>query len=204
MNSFIKIGSFLLCLSLFLSCEKEGKVQEENQSKIKTLDTLTIPRLKGLKPELTVLPDAQKELISWKLYQDIAPYIDSLSATSGSKITTYITKLEKAFAFKGEIENKRVNPTPEKFRGPALKARMLALETKIKALKNATNTQKPEGERIAASIVGIKNAWQDLNLQIDELFNLSIDELIKAANEEPDSLFYKPKEVIIDSSQTTN
>jgi len=78
--------------------------------------------------------------------------------------------------------------TPAAMNTQPIKARLAALETQIRVLQNQLNKNNPSPKSIATSIVQSKNALQDLNLQIDERFALSIEEMLKAANETTDSL----------------
>jgi len=77
---------------------------------------------------------------------------------------------------------------PSQLTTQPIQARLVALETQIRVLKNEVVKTKPSAQRIATAIVRSKNALQDLNLQIDERFSLSIEEILKAANETSETL----------------
>lgn len=186
---FFCIG-FLLVLGL-VSCEQKTTVTEPAATNSDTVDTLKIPKLAGLKPRLRLTEEAQKVTKNWKFYQDVSGIIDSLGQGTLKRTRALVTQLDQAYTNQAASIEADVNTRPSELVTQPINARLAALETQVKVLQNEVAKNEPDADRIALAIVKSKNALQNLNLQIDERFALSIEEMLKAANEEPDSLTTK-------------
>ena len=154
-------------------------------------DTIHLPILEDLKPSLRLTPDARVATENWIFYNSIVGSLDSLNQGTIGDVKNRLSSLDKAFKDLEEAQEAAVDPMPNDLQTNAIKARLTALETQLKALKNETDANEPDPEKIASSIARSKNALQDLNLQINERFSLSIEELLEAANEIPDSVIVK-------------
>lgn len=78
---------------------------------------------------------------------------------------------------------------PKETLSNAIQARLIAIETKVKVLKNEAFLNNPNSKTLSKQIGDLHNAYQDLNLQLNEAFNTSFRDLleeIKLENEEPD------------------
>lgn len=181
--------TYILLSLCFLNCEEKATTssQEGNATHV-PLDTISLPKLSGLKPTLGLTQDAQEVTDNWKFYQDVSKILDSLGSGNLGQTRTYVSQLNKLYKNLEESGEASLDFTPDGLLTQPIKARLAALETQIKVLNNAVSKNEPSTEQIAASIVKSKNAFQDLNLQIDERFALSIEEMLAAANESPDSL----------------
>lgn len=183
---------YILCLFVVfcgLSCQEKTVATQEVEETVNPSDTITLPKLTGLKPRLQLTPEAQKATEYWSFYQEISQTLDSLEGGTIGQTREYMTRLDKSYAnLQEKLDAEAEDVTPDAMNTQPIKARLAALETQIRVLQNQLIKNDPSPEAIATSIVRSKNAMQDLNLQIDERFALSIEEMLKAANETPDSL----------------
>lgn len=185
-----KIGLFIVLLFIALLCTmcKDKKVSTaipfENFS---SSDTIQLPKLTGLKPSLRLTPDATTATANWALYTSLVTTLDSLNLGTIGDLKNRLETIDKVFEDTQEAKEAAVDLMPMDLQTNAIKARLNALKTQIKALKNEAVKNNPDLVKIAHSLTRSKNALQDLNLQINERFSLSIEELLEAANEIPDS-----------------
>lgn len=202
-----KIGLFILLLFMTLiytRCQEKKVTTTIPVENFPPSDTIQLPELKGLKPSLRLTVDASAVTTNWVLYNSLVMSLDSLNQGTISDVKKRLDALDKAFEDLEEAKEAAVDPMPSELQTNAIKARLNALETQIKALKNEAFKNEPDPEKIANSITRSKNALQDLNLQINEKFSLSIEEMLEAANEIPDSLFVPQTERLQDSLNISN
>jgi predicted nuclease with TOPRIM domain len=202
-----KIGLFILLLFMTLiytRCQEKKVTTTTPVENFPPSDTIQLPELKGLKPSLRLTVDASAVTTNWVLYNSLVMSLDSLNQGTISDVKKRLDALDKAFEDLEEAKEAAVDPMPSELQTNAIKARLNALETQIKALKNEALKNEPDPEKIANSITRSKNALQDLNLQINEKFSLSIEEMLEAANEIPDSLFVPQTERLQDSLNISN
>lgn len=183
----LRILIYLLSTVFFLTaCEKkETQVQESEETQLLAIDTLTIPNnIQGLKPSLRLTPKAQEEVKNWSLYQNISKRLDSMQGVPLGKVKNQLSILIAIFDGQGEAQEEIVDLTPDNLETPAVKARLLTVETKLKIVNNYAQKGDPNPEEIAHTIVELKNAFQNLNLQINENFSLSVEEMLKQLDQE--------------------
>ena len=63
-------------------------------------------------------------------------------------------------------------------------------------LNNYAQKSEPDAQEIATAVVALKNAFQNLNLQINENFSLSIEEMLEQLNQSIDAPEGEEKEEI--------
>ncbi len=194
MNNYPRHIVYFLLTLFVLGCGKKESTVEQVVEGLSHYDTIALPKLSNLKPRLRLTPEAQSTAKNWNFYQELSQTLDSLGRETIGQTKKYVTQLDKTYANLKESEEASVNNTPNELNTQAVRARLAALETQIRVLKNEVDKNEPSVDRIAASIVRSKNALQDLNLQIDERFALSIEEMLKAANEVTDSITITPTE----------
>jgi septal ring factor EnvC (AmiA/AmiB activator) len=182
---------YFLCLFIVfcgLGCQEKKGVAKEVEVTTNPSDTIVLPKLLGLKPKLRLTSEAQKATKNWRFYQEVTQTLDSIKGVTIGQTRKYVSRLDRAYAnLQEQLEAEVESVTPSEMTTQPIQARLAALETQIKVLNNELLKNDPQPDRIAASIVQSKNALQDLNLQIDERFALSIEELLEAANETIDS-----------------
>ncbi|WP_299683152.1 hypothetical protein [uncultured Dokdonia sp.] len=171
---------------LFTACEKkEAQTQASETTNVVTNDTLTIPNsTEGLKPSLRLTPKAQTAVKNWQLYQGLLKRLDSLQGVSLGKTKNQLAILISTFDGQEEAEEEIVNLTPDNLETPAIKARLLSVETKLKIVNNYAQKSEPNVEEITTGVIALKNAFQNLNLQINENFALTIEEMLEQLNQE--------------------
>ena len=178
--------SLVSTLFFLNSCEKkETQAQESAETQLVAIDTLTIPNsTQGLKPSLRLTPKAQEAVKNWSLYQNISKRLDSLQGVPLGTVKNQLSVLIAIFDGQGEAQEEIVNLTPDNLETPAVKARLLTVETKLKIINNYAQKSDPNPKEIAHTVVDLKNAFQNLNLQINENFSLSVEEILKQLDQE--------------------
>lgn len=183
----LRILIYLLSTFFFLNaCEKkQAQNQESETTNVVATDTMTIPKsTQGLKPSLRLTPKAQEAVKNWSLYQNLSKRLDSLQGVSLGTAKNQLSILISTFDGQGEAEEEVVDLTPDNLETPAVKARLLSVETKLKIANNYVQKSDPNPEEIAKAVVELKNAFQNLNLQINEGFALTIEEMLKQLDQE--------------------
>ena len=182
------IGIYLLSMFfLFTACEKnEPQDQDADTLNLATIDTLMIPvASQGLKPSLRLTPKAQEAVKDWSLYQSLSKRLDSLHGTTLGTAKRQLLMLISIFDGQKEVEEEDIiKLTPDNLETPAIKARLLSVETKLKIVNNYAQKSEPNAQEISDGVVELKNAFQNLNLQINENFALTIEEMLKQLNQE--------------------
>lgn len=179
---------FLIIFISCLSCKKEENTVKQVSYNSSINDTVILPELKNLKPNLQLTTKAKIVTQDWEFYKEVTTLLDSLGHGTIEDTRHYTGLLDKTYTALQEKQKENISTIPNQLTTKPIKARLTALETQIKMLKNEVDKTKPSAHRIASSIERSKNALQDLNLQINERFTLSIEEILKAANEAPDVL----------------
>lgn len=189
----MKLRITIYLLSIFFSiiaCEKE-KTQSATQEStpVSTIDTLRIPSATGLKPSLRLIPKAQEAVKDWNLYQTVSKRLDSLQEVSLGVLKNQLSTIIPLFDGQQDADEEDeilLEPIPNDLNQPAIKARLLTVETEIKVLNNYAQKSDPDAQEIATAVVALKNAFQNLNLQINENFSLSIEEMLEQLNQSID------------------
>lgn len=182
---------YLVLLLLVISCSKKESKETQIAKSESIYDTIALPKIDGLKPKLGLTREAQNVTENWVFYQEISQIINSLGPTTIGRIKKQIPQLSTIYANLKESQVANESAIPVTLNTQAIRARLAALETQLMMLKNEVFKNEPSSGRIAKSIVKSKNALQDLNLQIDERFALSIEEMLEAASESNDTLTIK-------------
>lgn len=185
--SVLLLFPFVLAIS---ACDEKQTPQEVTTTdKIDARDTLSIAKPTNLKPKIGLTPQAREGVANWPLYRDLSVAIDSLQIPTLGVLKNKIQKFDNLYEAKAEAEEAEVQVAPQETLSNAIQARLIAIETKVKVLKNEAFLNKPNSEILSKQIGDLHNAYQDLNLQLNEAFNTSFKDLleeIKLENEEPD------------------
>ena len=179
---------FLIVFTTCFSCKKEEKSVKKTTHNTASYDTVPLPKLTGLKPNLRLTPKAKAVTQDWVFYNEVTRHLNSLGKGTIGHTRHYTHLLDKTYTALQEKQKEEMVVIPSQLTTQPIQARLVALETQIRVLKNEVVKTKPSAQRIATAIVRSKNALQDLNLQIDERFSLSIEEILKAANETSETL----------------
>jgi len=179
---------FVIILISFFSCgDKEQKNQSLNNTQIvHNVDTVIIAHSGQKKAILKLIPKASEVTKDWNAYHLLIKNLDSLKNSTLTDLQRIIPRMASIFENQEEAEKAEVNLTPDTLETPAINARLLTVETQVKVIQNLIVKTKPNTERIGLEITGLFNAFQDLNLQINERFTKSVEEMLKEFEEEQD------------------
>ncbi len=174
-------------MSLFLlviACEQKPDTTSQKEIVATAVDSMEIPKTTGLKPALRLTKDAEEATKKWPLYLSIQNRLDSLDGYSLGDLKKHVNTLITEVNGQEEAEEASVDLTPDNLESPSIKARLLTVETNLKVLNNSIQKNEPNPEEITQNIIKLKNAFQNLNLQINEHFAMSIDDMLKQMEEE--------------------
>lgn len=180
---------FLFVLAISACDEKQTPQEVTTTDKIDARDTLSIAKPTNLKPKIGLTPQAREGVANWPLYRDLSAAIDSLQVPTLGVLKEEIKRFDNLYVAKEEAEEAEVQVAPQETLSNAIRARLITIETKVKVLKNEAFLNEPNAVTLSQQIGDLINAYQDLNLQLNEAFNTSFEDLleeIKLEKEQPD------------------
>lgn len=180
---------FLFVLAISACDEKQTPQKATTTDKIDARDTLSIAKPANLKPKIGLTPQAREGVANWPLYRDLSTTIDSLQVPTLGVLKNKIQRFDNLYEAKAEAEEAEVQVAPKETLSNSIQARLIAIETKVKVLKNEASLNEPNAVTLSQQIGDLINAYQDLNLQLNEAFNTSFEDLleeIKLEKEQPD------------------
>ncbi len=180
---------FLFVLAISACAEKQTPQEVTTTDKIDARDTLSIAKPTNLKPKIGLTPQAREGVANWPLYRDLSAAIDSLQVPTLGVLKKEIKRFDNLYVAKEEAEEAEVQVAPQETLSNAIRARLITIETKVKVLKNEAFLNEPNAVTLSQQIGDLINAYQDLNLQLNEAFNTSFEDLleeIKLEKEQPD------------------
>jgi DNA repair ATPase RecN len=178
------IIGFIACLLLLQSCVKEAPSSPIIEESTLHIDTITLKAKTGLKPSLRLTPAAQKATKDWRTYAALAKMMEEYQEISFLDLKENVERGVGLFTQEEQAEEASVSIIPESMNTPAIKSRFLVIETRIKVLQNLLSKYDPDISAIETEMVGIQNAFQNLNLQINERFEKSVEELLEELRKE--------------------
>ncbi len=183
---YTKVIIPFLAVIITASCNKhEGESTQHPEAHKITLDTLKISTPENLKPTIPLVPKATAALENWSLYNELAAAIDNIDATTLSDLRVQLESFNTIYEVSEQADEAEVSITPKEVNTNAINARLLAVKTRIDALQNEADLNNPNASQLSLKIGELKNAYQDLNLQLNEIYNTSVKDLldeIKAEN----------------------
>lgn len=160
---------FLLVLSLFLilGCNSKANQTATEISEVEQdLDRITAKDIENLKyTEFTLSPQAKEAVMNWQRYQELVMQIE------------YLKKADFSF-FSGKNELltnflKDLNADmPSEVATPAIKERLIALETKLLKLHSTLKLSNTKKAEILAATKELLVATSNFHLQINKKFEL--------------------------------
>ena len=180
----------LLFIGILASCDQtETNSKKEAPIIVNIYDTLKIPAPTRLRPKLKLTPEALSAIENWTFYKTLVPALDSLSGPTLGQLRPQISKVYDVFENKNTADEAEVNTTPDGVETKAIQSRILAIQTQLNVLRNKSELNTPNPSAISMSIQKTKNGLQDLNLQLNERFSMSIKEMLEdIKKEDGDSL----------------
>jgi len=164
-----------------MSCDETKTDTNEQTQSNTSLDQMRITSKATRKQQLTLTPEAQKFTKEWVLYTNLSKAIDSLRQPTVATIRSRAASLTALFTAQEQAEDAAVSSTPDTLDIPAINARLLVVETRVRLLKNLTSKTNVDTLSLRQELDGLHNAYQELNLQLNERFSKSIDQLLQEA-----------------------
>lgn len=175
----------MLFMVLFSSCTNKDVSQNAQKEIVVTgTDTLELSTPTNFKPVIPLTPEAKKGVLKWSFYTNLTTAVDSLQATSLGALKINLKRFDNLYLSQEEADEAEVPLTPEIVQTKAVQARLIALETKTKSLQNHVQLNAPDASQISEQIGEVHNAYQDLNLQLNELFDTSFNDLLEEIKQE--------------------
>lgn len=178
---------FLIILSFIIttSCnQKEASQKPKENVALVGNDTLKLPSPKNLKATIRLTTQAREGVKNWSFYKDLSAAVDSLPSNTLGELRLKIIDVDALYINLEQAEEDLAPVTPEAVKTKAVNARLVAIETKAKVLQNSAQLNTPAAEDISKKIGELYNAYQDLNLQLNELFDTSFKDLLEEIKQE--------------------
>lgn len=177
----IALQTILLILlgSLLVNCKEEPSNVAIIEPTTVGIDSITIRATQGLKPELRLTPAAREAVKDWNMYTALEKMMAEYKAITFANLKTRVTQGVQLFVQQEQAEEAAVKLVPDHIDTPAINARLLVLETRLRVLESLTQKYEPNLERIETEMIALQNAFQELNLQINERFAKSVEELLE-------------------------
>lgn len=179
---------FLIILSFIIttSCsQKEASQKPKENVALVGNDTLQLPSPKNLKATIRLTTQAREGVKNWSFYKDLSAAVDSLPPINTlGKLRLKLIDIDALYVNLEQAEEDLAPVTPEAVKTKAVNARLVAIETKAKVLQNSAQLNTPVAEDISKKIGELYNAYQDLNLQLNELFDTSFKDLLEEIKQE--------------------
>ena len=147
-------------------------------------DTLKLDTPNNLKATIRLTAQAQDGVKNWSFYNNLTTTIDSLQVNTLGELRKRLVNIDVLYTKLEEAEEAVAPVTPEAVQTKAINARLVAIETKAKILQNNAHLNTPDAVEVTRKIGELYNAFQDLNLQLNELFDTSFKDLLEEIKQE--------------------
>lgn len=184
MNNLARIILLLMICCTFACNDKKTVFTQNSEVYVNVIDTLHIANPINLKPSIKLTPQAKKAVEEWTFYINLSKKIDSIPSKTLGHLKNKLEKFTTLYQVAEEANEADISNTPPEVKTNAIDARLLAIETQVHILQNQVNMNSPDATKISNHIGELQNAYQDLNLQLNELFNTSLKDLLKEIQEE--------------------
>ena len=182
-----------------LSCEDNGQVTIAQEVDTQKTDTIVLRKTSGRKPQLQLTSVAKETTKNWRTYNALVKFTNEINGITFLEFKKKVTEASSLFLQQEETIPVTDMLWPKALNKPAIHARMLVVETKVKILATLSKKQLPDVPKIEQEITALQNALQDLNLQINHSFSKSVDEMLeelekadKEANSKPPTTSVHP------------
>ncbi len=180
-----KLILFIVVLLTLTNCKQSNTADTALVVPQKSMiDTIKIELAKNLKRKLSLTPPAQENVQNWSAYNTIANNLDSLSQPTIAELKRIIPTMIAAFENTEEAETANVSIKPDTLDFMPINARVLTVETQIRILKDLIKKRVIDHNRVTQELTKLHNTFQELNLQINQRFAKSIDEILEEFDEE--------------------
>lgn len=168
--------NLILFISIFtlFSCktEKDGEKAAEE-----TLDTTAFQAGIDIKDQdLPLQPEARKYALQW------VEYITAQNEVENLKNSTVNDVMSSAGAIAQIMESLK-NSVPDSLKSVPVETRLNVVNTKAQLLKQYSSKQEPDAEIIVQTSQELYNEFNNLKLQINEIFLKSLEDFEKELDE---------------------
>ncbi|RMB59133.1 hypothetical protein EAX61_08715 [Dokdonia sinensis] len=180
---------FLLCLgfiasSLFIACGDTNQTTEVVAEDTAAVDTLSINVIDRLKPELRLTQKASDSSKNWTLYTSLEKILLKTKDINLGDLKEEMANARALFDKKEQAEEDNISMPVAIKQPPAVNARVLVIETKIKILNDLLLKESIDINAIEVQLIELHNAFQDLRLQMNERYAKSIEQMLEELREE--------------------
>jgi len=168
MNNFSHFLLFIIICCTFSCNDKNDAPTQKNETYINAIDTLQIANSINLKPRVKLTAKAKTAVEQWSFYIDLTKKIDSIPSKTLGQLKNNLDKFATLYQNEEAADEAEVSQTPPEVKTNAIDARLLAIETQVHILQNLADMNEPDPSKISNHIGELQNAYQDLNLQLNE------------------------------------
>lgn len=163
----MKSFSLLICLFLILGCNtKTEEASNEVSNQEKDSETITAKDIQNLKyTDYVLSADSKAAVDNWQRYQELMMQIDYLKQADFS---FFGGKNELLIGFLKDLKK----DMPINLQTPAIKERLIALETKLLKLHSTLKLSNSKKTEVLGNIKEFLVATSNLHLQINKKFEL--------------------------------
>ncbi len=169
---------------LFTACEDTSKTVVVEQEDTAVIDSTAIIVSQDLKPELRLTKKASDSSKNWETYTSLEKILPTIKSTTLSNLKVQMGIAAALFEEKQQAEDENTAmPTAVKL-PPAVKARVLVIETKVRILNDLIHKQSLDVPAIEIELTELHNSFQDLKLQMNERYAKSIEQMLEELRKE--------------------
>ena len=184
MNNFSHFLLLIIICCTFSCNNKNDAPAQKNEAYINAIDTLQIANSINLKSRAKLTLQAKTAVEQWSFYTDLTKKIDSIPSKTLGQLKNNLEKFATLYQNEEAADEAEISQTPPEVKTNAIDARLLAIKTQVHILQNLADMNEPDPSKISNHIGELQNAYQDLNVQLNELFNTSVKDLLEEIREE--------------------
>lgn len=167
-----------------MACDDTNQTTEVVAEDSMATDTLSVNVTDRLKPELRLTTKAADSSKNWTLYTSLEKILPHIKDTNLGELKEQMAKATGLFDKKEQAEEENISMPIATKQPPAVNARVLVIETKIKILSDLVSKESPDVSAIEVQLLELHNAFQDLKLQMNERYAKSIEQMLEELRKE--------------------
>lgn len=169
-SNFFLLFSLILTLSL-VAC-KEAAQQPENQQSYLSQNSAALAENIDLKGSLTAepSPETKEAVADWSEFTSVNVEIEKIKSSS---LQSFINNADNLY----EAVQKIHDSIPEQFDNPPVQSRVNVLRTKVEVLNQDLDRPDLSPEQVNQSARDIYIAFQNLKIQLNEIFLRQLSDL---------------------------
>tara|TARA_R110002020_G_scaffold259768_3_gene473880 strand:+ start:31315 stop:31890 length:576 start_codon:yes stop_codon:yes gene_type:complete len=166
MNKSLTVLLFCILLGILGCQEKQGQQQENTQ-----IEELPVKFRDSVLINIKLSQDAAATTASWKGYEVLEQALRDLD---NSAIGSVKTEIDQWVVATEEIQRQK----PDSLQDKSIESRLTVLNTKAHTLKQKVEKRDIDTAEVNQEATEFYNAFQDLKLQINMKFQISIDDIL--------------------------